>query len=50
MRPLLGMLAGPDSAALGGHYLYQEGAMVVPSLVDVQSTQLSLEDVFDTVV
>lgn len=53
MRPVLGMLAGPDSDALGGHYLHQGGAMVMPSLVDIQpiqSTQLSLEVVFAAVV
>lgn len=46
------MLAGPDSAALGGHCLCQGGAMVVPSfdVQPIQSTQLSLEDVFIAVV
>lgn len=52
MRPLLHMLAGPESAALGGHSPSQGGAMVVPSLdvQPIQNTQLSLEDVFATVV
>lgn len=47
------MLAGPDSAALGGHCLCQGGAMVLVPSLDVQptqSTQLSVEDVFATVV
>lgn len=45
VRLLLGMLAGPDSVAIGGHYLQQEGAVVVPYWMPLHSTQLGLEDV-----
>lgn len=45
VRLLLGMLSGPDSAAIGGHYRQQEGAVVVPSWMPLHSTQLGLEDV-----